>query len=148
MNTTTTIRLPARRRWLSVLLAFLIFIAGLVAGVAVTVGFTVGTLQYLVHHPENAPARITNFLARRLSLDASQREHVLAIVTRHHVQIENLRRQIRPQVDQQLDQVRAEVSAVLSVDQRVKWEELFDRLRDRWMPTLAPAAATSPSNQP
>jgi hypothetical protein len=147
-TTTTIIRPPARRRWLSVLLGIVIFFAGLAAGVGLAVVFAVGTLQFILHHPENAPTRITTFLTRRLSLDATQRQQVLDIMSRHQSQIQAIRREMRPQFDEQLDQIRTEVGAVLNDEQRIKWQELFDRLRERWTPTLEVPATTSPTTQP
>ena len=145
--TTTTISPPLkRRRWVWLLLCVVIFVAGLASGVAVTVVFSVGTLQYLIRHPEGAPERITTFLTRKLSLDAQQRDQVLAIVTRHQVQIQAIRRQIRPQMDEQLDQVRGEIGAVLNESQRLTWDEMFDRLRERWTPTLMPVPSTEPAS--
>jgi Spy/CpxP family protein refolding chaperone len=138
MDTQNTYSQRPRRRWLAALLGLIIFLAGLVVGIAGTVAFTVHTLQYILHHPEHAPTQITNMLTRRLSLDDTQRQKVLAIVTNHQEKIQALRREMRPQFDDQLNQVRAEIDAVLNVDQRVKWDTMFDRLRDQWTPTLLP----------
>ena len=147
MDATTTIRPPVRRRlWLSLLLGAGIFVAGLAAGGALTVVFGVGMLQRILQHPENEPARITSFLTHKLSLDDTQREQVLAIMTRHQPQIQAIRRQMRPQFDQQLDQIRAEVDAVLSENQRTRWEDLFDDIRQRWMPKLMPPPTSEPSS--
>jgi hypothetical protein len=149
MNPTQTtlpsIRPPTRRRrWLSVLLGMLIFAGGALTGSALTVVFAVGTLQYIIRHPENAPERITAFLSRKLSLDPDQRNQVLAIVTRHQTQIQAIRRQMRPQMDEQLDQVRSEVGALLNPTQRETWDGLFDRLREHWTPKLMPTPTTEP----
>jgi hypothetical protein len=144
--TTTSIAPRARRRrWVSLLLGLVIFGAGLASGVAVTVAFAAGTLKYIIRHPENAPQRITTFLTRKLSLDSGQRDQVLTIITRHQLQIQAIRRAVRPQMDEQLDQIRSEIGAVLNESQREKWDEMFDRLRERWTPTLIPPPSTGPS---
>jgi hypothetical protein len=143
--TTTLPPIRRRRRWLSLLLGLLIFIAGLAAGAGLTIIFAVGTLQYLLHHPENAPARITAMLTRKLSLDGAQHDQVLAIITRHQAEIQAIRRQVRPQMDQQLDQIRAQVGAILNDRQRASFDELFDKIRQRWTPTLPPPPATQSS---
>jgi hypothetical protein len=146
MDTQTTIRVPVRRRrWLSVLLGFSVFFAGLAAGVALTIVFALGIIKHIMRHPENEPARITSVLAVKLRLDDNQRQQVLAIMTKHQVQIQAIRRQMRPQFDMQLDQIRAEVDAVLSESQRTHWETMFDQLRERWTPKLMPAPTTEPS---
>src|SRR5262245_53265556 len=89
---------PAKqRRWLTVLLAALIFAAGLASGVAVTVAVAVHRIQYLIHHPEEAPERIARRLQWRLGLDEAQRSKVEAIVAKRQAELMTLRGELQPQ---------------------------------------------------
>ncbi len=63
-----------RRRWLTLLLCLLIFGAGLVCGAGLMIVTTVHRLQYAIHHPEDAPARVATTLKRKLALDDKQRD--------------------------------------------------------------------------
>lgn len=125
-----------RRRWLTILLALVIFAAGVVSGGGLAVLFLVNRLQYAIHHPEVAPARIAATLDRRLGLDDEQEQQVEQIIARHQTEIAAIRRQFQPQIMQQLDQVRDEVAAVLTEPQREKWSQLFEQFQSRWLPAL------------
>ncbi len=132
-------QLPApekRRRWLTVLLALLIFGAGLASGVALTVAVAVHRLQYLIHHPDEAPARIAARLERRLGLDEQQKAKVEAILAKRQAELMTLRGQFQPQVVEQLNRLREEIGAVLTEPQRERWQRMFDELRERWLPPV------------
>lgn len=131
----TVLPAPAkRRRWLTVLLALLIFGAGLASGAALTVAVAVHRLQYIVHHPEEAPARIAARLVRRLGLDEQQKVKVEVILAKRQQKLMTLRGQFRPQVVEQLNLLRAEIGEVLTEPQRERWQRMFDELRERWLP--------------
>jgi hypothetical protein len=136
--------LPApvkRRRWLTVVLAALIFAAGLVSGAAVTMAVAVHRLQYFIHHPEEAPARIAGRLQRRLGLDDVQKAKVEAIVANRQRELMTLRGEMQPQVLEQLNLLRAEISDVLTEPQRGRWQRMFDDLRERWLPVVGEGEA-------
>jgi hypothetical protein len=131
-------QLPAavkRRRWLTLLLASVIFTAGLASGAALTVAVAVHRLQYLIHHPEEAPGRIAARLERRLGLDEVQRAKVEAIVAKRQAELMTLRGEIQPRLMEQLRLLREEIGEVLTEPQRERWERVFDEFRERWLPT-------------
>jgi predicted Co/Zn/Cd cation transporter (cation efflux family) len=128
-----------RRRWLTLLLAALIFVAGLISGSGLTMVVAVHRLQYAIHHPEEAPNRIATMLQRRLRLDNEQKAKVESIVAAHQVELMAIRRQFQPKVVDQIDQIRKEIGAVLNDSQREHWTTMFDDLRDRWLPPNPPA---------
>lgn len=125
-----------RRRWATVLLAAVIFAAGLVSGVGLTIVVAVHRLQYAIHHPDEGPARITAVLRRRLGLSEEQAHQVEAIVARRQADLAAIRRRTQPEVMRELEQVRAEIGAVLTADQRARWLRLYEEYRERWMPPL------------
>jgi len=130
---------PARpRRWLTWLLALVIFVAGMASGAALTVHYAVNRLQFAIHHPEVAPARIAGIIQRRLDLSDQQRAEVEAVVAKRQVEIAAIRSKFQPEIVVQLDAVRNEVSEVLTEPQRARWTQLFDQFRERWLPAAPP----------
>ncbi len=128
-----------RRRGLTILLALVIFVAGMASGAALTVHFAVSRLQFAIHHPEAAPPRIAAAIQRRLDLDDAQSAEVEKIIAKHQLEIAAIRSKFQPEIMQQLDSVRDEVAAVLKEPQREKWTQLFDQFQDRWLPVMPPA---------
>jgi hypothetical protein len=131
---------PARggRRWLTLLLACCVFVAGMASGAAVTIHYAINRLQFAIHHPEVAPARIATAIQRRLRLDDQQAAQVERIVAKHQAEISAIRRKFQPEIFQQLSAVRDEIAAVLSGPQREKWTRLFDEFQERWLPPAPP----------
>jgi Spy/CpxP family protein refolding chaperone len=130
-----------RRRWTVVVMAIVIFLAGMASGAAVTVVYAVNRLQYAIQHPEVAPARIATNLARRLDLTNEQRDEIEKIMTRRQTEIAAIRRRFQPQIVEQLESVRTDVAAVLDDSQRTEWTQLFERFKQRWLPVLPGEAA-------
>jgi len=128
------------RRWLTLFVALVIFVAGMASGAALTVHYAVGRLQFAIHHPEVAPARIAATIARRLDLDADQTAQVEKIVANRQVEIVSIRRRFQPEILQQLNSVRDEIAAVLTEPQREKWTKLFGQFQQRWLPPAPPAS--------
>lgn len=127
-----------RRRWMTIVLALVIFLAGMASGAALTVVYAVNRLQFAIHHPEAAPPRIAAAIARRLDLDADQTARVEQILARRQTQIAEIRRKFQPEIVEQLDAVQDEIAEVLDPTQRGKWTELFAQFKNRWLP-LPPA---------
>jgi len=132
---------PKRRRWLTVLLAILIFGAGAVSGAAVTMAAFVHRMQFVLHHPEGLPGRIVSRLERSLNLDEAQKPKVEAIVAKRQEAMMGLRREFEPHLMKEMDTLRAEVGDVLTPPQRERWERMFDSFRARWLPSLPPEDA-------
>ena len=116
----------------------MIFLAGMASGAALTVVYAVNRLQFAIHHPEAAPARIAATIARRLDLDAEQTARVERILADRQTQIAAIRRKFQPEIVEQLDGVHDEIAEVLDTSQRGKWTELFAQFKNRWLP-LPPA---------
>jgi hypothetical protein len=129
-----------RRRWVTLLLALMIFVAGLVCGAGLTIVTAVHRLQYAIHHPEDAPARVATTLKRKLGLDDKQRGQIEKIIARRQVELNAIRREFQPKVMDQLTQIRDEIGGVLNETQREHFTKMFDDIRDRWMPPIPPEA--------
>ena len=133
-----------RRRWMPVLLALLIFTAGLVAGAGLTAIVAVKRLQHAIHHPEEAPARMAALLERRLRIDPKQKARIEAIVAKRQLELMVIRREFQPQLNEQLEQLHEDIGGELTESQRQQWKQIFDELMERWMPPVPPAAAEPP----
>jgi len=129
---------PRPRRWLAWLLALVVFMAGMASGAALTVHYAVSRLQFAIHHPEVAPARIAGIIQRRLDLSDEQRAQVESVVAKRQVEIAAIRSKFQPEIVAQLDAVRNEVSEVLTESQRAQWTQLFDQFKERWLPAAPP----------
>lgn len=125
-----------RRRWLTALLGILIFVAGAACGAGLTVVVVANRIQHAIQHPEEAPPRIADRLQWRLGLDDAQRAKIEAIVAKHQTELMAIRREVQPKVVEQLEQVRDEISGVLNDPQRERWTELFNEVRERWLPAM------------
>jgi hypothetical protein len=135
--------LPARRpprRWLRVLLSFVIFFGGVAVGSAGTIIVAVHRIRYVLHHPEEAPRRITAMIDRKLHLSDEQRvqiEHLIAIRQEH---LQQMRRENQPRVEAELEGLKHDIDGVLDPVQQDKWDTMFDDAIERWLPPPPPAS--------
>lgn len=136
---------PRPRRWLRLLAALLIFGAGMICGGGLTVMVAVHRIDQAIRHPEEAPARITKYLTRRLDLNPDQAEQVEQLIAARQLRLQNIRREVQPRVESELNELKAQIDHVLTPDQQVKWDQVFDDALDRWLPPPPPAPATQPS---
>lgn len=127
---------PRLRRhwWVSLLLSLVIFGSGFVAGGATALVVARNRILYAVHHPEEAPARITSHLRRTLDLSDDQAAKVETILQKRQAAFQALRAEVQPRVMAELDQVETEVAGVLDDAQREKWHRRFGELRETWIP--------------
>lgn len=143
MSTATpTTSLPKpRRRWVKVLLTLIIFLAGMFAGGALVAGIAINRIQHFVHHPEEAPSRLTTLLRRRLDLSPDQTQKVEEILRARQKSLQGIRREVEPKVSAELQQAKKEISEVLNDAQRTQWEKSFDDMMNRWW-VPAPSSTT------
>jgi hypothetical protein len=134
---------PRRKRWHSVLLGITILLCGVAIGGGGAVIVIRHVVLHAIHHPEEAPQRITNRVRRMLDLSEHQAAEVKKILTERQKAILGLRRQIQPQVEKELEKAKEDVAAILKPEQAKKWQERFDRLRI-WFP---PPFHSIPMNQ-
>ncbi len=138
--------LPARRprRWVRVLLAFVIFFGGVTVGSAGTIIVAVHRIRYIIQHPQEAPQRLTAMLRRRLDLTPDQADQVEAIIAVRQRHLQEIRRENQPRVDAELEGLRHDIDGVLDPEQRDKWDTMFDDAITRWLPPPPPLSATQP----
>ncbi|MCX5659171.1 MAG: hypothetical protein NTW19_05540 [Planctomycetota bacterium] len=131
--------IPPRRRWLTVLLTAVIFVAGLMVGSAATVAIAVHRIQYAIHHPEEAPDRITRELKRKLRLNDEQAGRVRGILARHQQALQGIRFRVQPELEDLFARVESDVADTLEKTQEVRWHAMVRNIRERWLPPSAPA---------
>ena len=129
---------PPRRRWTSWLLVLSIFIGGAACGAGLTIVIAIRGLQNAIQHPEEAPARISLRLARRLNLTPSQRIQVEQILARRQRRLQEIRREVQPRVERELADLESQISDVLTPDQKMRWTTMFANLRENWLPPPPP----------
>jgi uncharacterized membrane-anchored protein YhcB (DUF1043 family) len=106
------------------LLLALVFLVGVVLGVAGTRLAIRHTAREAVLHPARAQLQIERRLTRRLNLDAGQQTKLDRILTDARAQLAALRQQYRPPVALVFSNANAQISAMLTLDQRLKYEQL------------------------
>ena len=129
-----------RRRWVSLVLAAVIFLCGCVVGGGGTVLLLRKHLLHAVKHPEEAPARITRGLRRHLGLSDSQATEVEAVLRKHQGALQAIRADAQPQVETVLAEAEKDVAEVLDESQRERWHAKFKRMRDLWLPPRPPGS--------
>jgi len=129
----------------SLILALVIFGGGFVVGAGTAVVVAVRRVQHAIHHPEEAPARMTARLKRKLDLTDAQTVRVLAILTERQEAFQAIRREVQPRVLAELEQTRDQIAAALDPPQQAQWRRMYADLRARWLPDPPPAPASAPA---
>jgi shikimate kinase len=127
-----------RRRWRTWLLALIIFIGGGVVGGAVTAVAIVHGVRHAVMHPEEAPMRIASRLKRPLDLSPQQSAQIQQIIANRQQSLMQIRRQVQPQIEGELTTLETEIAGALNPAQQTKWHSMVARLRENWLPPVAP----------
>lgn len=145
------IAVPPRRprRWVTLLLCTVIFLAGGVLGAGVTILLKVETWPRPRKTLEERRDQMTDRIAGKLSLDQKQTKKLRAIVERRLRNIETIRLKILPEMNTEADALDRELRAILKKDQVASWEKLFATLRKNWFrETPPPTTNTQPATQP
>jgi shikimate kinase len=116
----------------------LIFIAGGVLGAGISLRFLRDRVLYVLHHPQEVPARLSLELKGRLGLNAEETEKVRQIIARRQLALQKIRREVQPQVEEELDELRKEISDALTPEQSAKWNAWFEQMRATWLPPAPP----------
>ncbi|HBL18109.1 MAG: hypothetical protein A2X36_15440 [Elusimicrobia bacterium GWA2_69_24] len=132
---------PPRGRFSRPLAALALFLSGLVCGAGGAALALRRAAQRAVSHPEVRAQRATQWLGKKLDLDAAQREKVGAILQRQAADLEVLRAGVWPRVLERLETTEREIAGTLRPDQRAAWTKLAAGLKRKWLPPPAPAAA-------
>lgn len=123
------------RRWLGIAAMAAIFAGGLLIGAVG--GRLIAREQFLsmLRHPEQVPDRIIPRLRSELTLDDEQARQVEAMIRRRYLAMETIRSRSYPELIAEFRAMRNDIADVLSPEQRADWDELSDRLEQRYLPT-------------
>jgi len=126
------------RRWLTVLLCVLIFLAGGVAGAGAMAVHTIRRVKEAVHHPEVIPGRIVARLRRPLDLDQQQELQIQAILTRRQASLLEARAETLQRTGPVFAGIEDDIANVLRPDQLDEWHKLYKRFLKEWVPEKLP----------
>lgn len=121
------------KRFKGCLGVFLIFLFGVIVGVAVTNGVIHQKVRDLViGGPERVVEVIVHRLKDELKLDGGQQEMLQQIAVETRIKLRALRQQTDPQVEQTLHDAEVKVRGILNPDQVPKFNEIVKRGREKW----------------
>jgi len=120
------------KRWKSILLLLLVFVAGLAVGVVGTRIVVRRAVQQALTHPERMQAMMERNLTRRLKLDTQQQVQLHGILTDTRGQLAGLRKQFQPQAGQVFHDADQKISALLTPEQQAR----YDKFKERNWPAL------------
>jgi Spy/CpxP family protein refolding chaperone len=134
------------KTWQIILATVAIFVAGLVAGGATTLG----ALKWLAHHPRVNPAQMVPLSQRpangqlqpigpqlmrsfisQLDLTQEQRSRIVPIVRRTVTQLQRERREVQLSSALAIEKMQDDIAEVLTPEQRSKFEDLISQQRAR-----------------
>jgi Spy/CpxP family protein refolding chaperone len=135
------------KTWQVVLATVAIFVAGLVTGVA----FTLGAVRWIARHPRVNPAQMFPYAQARpggaqpaqiglqlmrsfinqLDLTDEQRSRIQPIVRRTVAQLARERREVQLNSALLIERMQDEIAELLTPEQRVKFEDLVSQQRAR-----------------
>ncbi|MGQ9650784.1 MAG: hypothetical protein ACUVXJ_11795 [Phycisphaerae bacterium] len=141
---TVSIR-PRRRRWVSILLSFLLLFSGMVIGSGATLIIVQRVVQHRMRHPEQLPGRAAARLRKPLGLSDEQVTRIRSILRERLARLQALRREWQPQLEAELDGIEKDVAAALQPEQAEKWRRIARDKREQWLPLLPPVAETQPN---
>jgi hypothetical protein len=119
---------PRRGSWLTLFLAVIIFVSGLIIGGG-------GLLALLVHvsrHREEAPAVVAARMKRQLGLTDEQTAGVQEILRTRQEALHRIRDEVQPRFRGEIDLLEKQVDSVLNDRQKAKWHAGLAALRRTW----------------
>ena len=108
----------------SILLLLLVFTAGVVMGVVGTRAVLRHAIRQTIAHPDRAQLILEAEVSRRLRLDDDQQAKLHDIMAQAHLQMREIRQQMRPQTQLVVSNVNAQISAMLTPEQSHRYEKL------------------------
>ena len=126
------------RRWLTILLCVLIFLAGGVTGAGAMAVHTIRRIKEAVHNPEVIPERIVARLRRPLDLDKEQELKIRAILARRQASLLEARAEVLSRAGPEFTGIEDDIANVLRPDQLDDWHKLYRKFLTEWLPDEPP----------
>lgn len=119
---------PRRRSWLTLFLAVIIFVSGMIVGG----GCLVALLVHVSRRVDEAPAATAARLKRQLGLSDEQTAQVQEIVRTRQDALHKIRDEVQPRFREEIDLLEKQVASVLDDRQKAKWRAGLAALRRTW----------------
>ena len=126
------------KHWKSIALLALVFVTGIVAGVAGTRAMARQAVTQASAHPEWVQMALERNLSRRLHLDADQEAQLHDVMTDARGQVLSLRQEYRPRMQTIYQETDAKIETFLRPGQRERYEKIRQQDRQMFRP-LRPA---------
>ncbi len=120
--------------WKSIVLLALVFVTGIVAGVAGTRAMARQAVAQASAHPEWVQMALERNLSRRLHLDADQEAQLHDVMTDARGQVLSLRQEYRPRMQMIYQETDAKIEAFLRPGQRERYEKIRQQERQMFRP--------------
>jgi hypothetical protein len=117
-----------RRSWLTFLLAFIIFVSGMIVGGG---GLLIVLVRFAQRRDE-PPAVVAARLKRQLGLSDEQTARVQEIVRTRQDAVHKIRDEVQPRFQEEIDLLEKQVADVLTDRQKRKWHAGVAALRRTW----------------
>jgi hypothetical protein len=127
--------LPRRTgRWIQILLAFVIFICGMVLGGSGALILEKKIILHSLHHPEEFPGKLAKHMKQKLGLTDAQKGEILEILSHRQERLQKLQQEVQPRFEAEFEAVQKEINTVLDPEQARKYNAWFDKVRKTWTP--------------
>ncbi|HBE68028.1 MAG TPA: hypothetical protein DDW52_07745 [Planctomycetaceae bacterium] len=138
LNSSSTTK-PRRLRkalpvWVQGMVLLVVFASGIGVGAVGASRYVLTRMQHYRAHPEVLPAEITDTLTSRLGLTDDQSKAVLAVITKRHGRIEEVRQSSSPEIHEEFDLLEEEVAELLNDPQKQRWLATADWVRKSFLP--------------
>ena len=126
---------PRRRKVVLILLAVLLFAAGIVSGVGVSALSIKKRFHLRPRNPHTFPERVSQRLQWKFDLSDEKTQRIEAILSQRLDKLQQLHRDIHPAIEQEMRIAEEEVAQELTPDQARQWRKWFNRrCREHWSP--------------
>ena len=119
------------KRWIAVLLVFVLFVVGVAVGALGMHLFDASALHRAARGVAPDPRGFAGRLERALDLSVEQRERIDEILMNSHIEADALHQELLPRVREHMDRTREKIRVVLTPEQQAAFDELEQRHR-RW----------------
>lgn len=128
--------MPRRRRWVSIVLTLVIFLAGMIAGVGGLIILVRYQAMKKLQHPEQEVPRMAARIGWQLKLNPVQVKEVEKILRNRMAALDGVRREVQPRVNAELDLVDKQITELLDARQAENWHKIFLQYRKTCVPSL------------
>jgi Spy/CpxP family protein refolding chaperone len=113
----------------NILGVILLFIFGMIAGIAVTLTFEGLVIKRALANPDRGWDILSRRMSRELNLTDEQKDQIKVILENTRDELARIREQAAPQVDTVLDNSRTEIEKILTPEQQEKFDQVYSNIQ-------------------